>query len=60
LITNALQNKAHEGLDVEWVKKPSDGLEFIQKGKVRGVIVDTWAPSARRSWSFPRRRNTIL
>jgi DNA-binding response OmpR family regulator len=47
LITNALQNKVHEGLDVECVKKLSDGLELIQKGKVRAVIVDIEMPNGR-------------
>jgi diguanylate cyclase (GGDEF)-like protein/PAS domain S-box-containing protein len=47
LITNALRNDVQEGLEVESVKKLSDGMERIHKGKVRGIIVDIELPNGR-------------
>jgi hypothetical protein len=37
LITDALQHDVPDGLQVECVKKLSDGLDRIHKGTVRGV-----------------------
>src|SRR6202048_2044825 len=54
LITNALQDDAHEGLQIECVKKLSDGLDRIHKGKVRGVIVDIELPNGRGVAAFER------
>jgi DNA-binding NarL/FixJ family response regulator len=56
LITNALQNDLHEGLEVECVKKLSDGLVRIQKGRVRGVIVDIEMPNGKGVAAFEKLR----
>jgi DNA-binding response OmpR family regulator len=56
LITNALQDDAHEGLHIECIRKLSDGLDRIHKGKVRGVIVDIELPNGRGVAAFERLR----
>jgi diguanylate cyclase (GGDEF)-like protein/PAS domain S-box-containing protein len=56
LIINALRDDAHEGLQIECIKKLSDGLDRIHKGKVRGVIVDIELPNGRGVAAFERLR----
>src|ERR1700688_971117 len=56
LITNALNNDAQDGLQVENFKKLSDGVERIHKGRVRGVIVDIEMPNGRGVTAFERLR----
>jgi CheY-like chemotaxis protein len=56
LITNALNNDAQDGLQVENFKKLSEGLERIHKGRVRGVIVDIEMPNGRGVTAFERLR----
>jgi diguanylate cyclase (GGDEF)-like protein/PAS domain S-box-containing protein len=56
LITNALQDDAHEGLHIECIRKLSDGLDRIHKGKVRGVIVYIELPNGRGVAAFERLR----
>jgi DNA-binding response OmpR family regulator len=56
LITNALQDDAHEGLQIECIKKLSDGLDRIQKGKVRGIILDIEMSNGRGVATFERLR----
>jgi len=56
LISNALQDDAHEGLQIECIKKLSDGLDRIQKGKVRGIILDIEMSNGRGVATFERLR----
>src|SRR3984893_4746216 len=56
LITNALANDVQEGLKVECIKKLSDGVERIHKGRVRGVIVDIEMPNGRGVAAFEKLR----
>lgn len=56
LITNALQNDAQDGLQVESFKKLSDGVDRIHKGRVRGVIVDIEMPNGRGVVAFEKLR----
>jgi DNA-binding NarL/FixJ family response regulator len=52
LITNALKTDVHEGLNVESVKRISEGVNRIHKGGVRGVIVDIEMPNGRGVAAF--------
>jgi diguanylate cyclase (GGDEF)-like protein/PAS domain S-box-containing protein len=56
LIINALQDDAHEGLQIECIKKLSDGLDRIQKGKVRGIILDIEMSNGRGVATFEKLR----
>jgi diguanylate cyclase (GGDEF)-like protein/PAS domain S-box-containing protein len=56
LITNALQNDVQDGLQVESIKKLSDGVERIHKGGVRGVIVDIEMPNGKGVAAFEKLR----
>jgi diguanylate cyclase (GGDEF)-like protein/PAS domain S-box-containing protein len=56
LISNALQDDAHESLQIECIKKLSDGLDRIQKGKVRGIILDIEMSNGRGVATFERLR----
>jgi diguanylate cyclase (GGDEF)-like protein/PAS domain S-box-containing protein len=56
LIINALQNDVQDGLQVESIKKLSDGVERIHKGRVRGVIVDIEMPNGKGVATFEKLR----
>lgn len=56
LITNALKNDIQDGLQVENIKKLSDGVERIQKGRVRGLIVDIEMPNGKGVAAFEKLR----
>jgi len=56
LITNALKSDVQDGLQVESIKKLSDGVDRIHKGRVRGVIVDIEMPNGRGVEAFERLR----
>jgi len=56
LITNALKSDVQDGLQVESIKKLSDGVDRIHKGRVRGVIVDIEMPNGRGVEAFARLR----
>jgi DNA-binding response OmpR family regulator len=56
LITNALQNDVQDGLQVESIKKLSDGVYRIHKGGVRGVIVDIEMPNGKGVAAFEKLR----
>jgi DNA-binding NarL/FixJ family response regulator len=56
LITNALKNDAKNGLQVECVKKLSDGVARIHEGRVRGIIVDIEMPNGRGVAAFEKLR----
>jgi diguanylate cyclase (GGDEF)-like protein/PAS domain S-box-containing protein len=56
LITNALQNDVQDGLQVESIKKLSDGVERIHKGGVGGVIVDIEMPNGKGVAAFEKLR----
>jgi diguanylate cyclase (GGDEF)-like protein/PAS domain S-box-containing protein len=56
LITDALQNDLQDGLQVECVKKLSDGLDRIHQGTVRGVIVDIEMPNGKGVAAFEKLR----
>lgn len=57
LITNALEDDAHHGLQVRSIKKLSDGLERIHKGGVRGVILDIQMSNGRGVATFEKLRS---
>jgi DNA-binding NarL/FixJ family response regulator len=54
LITNALKNDVQDGLQVENIKKLSDGVERIHKGRVRGLIVDIEMPNGKGVAAFEK------
>ena len=54
LITNALKNDVQVGLQVENIKKLSDGVERIHKGRVRGLIVDIEMPNGKGVAAFEK------
>jgi len=56
LITEALQNVVQDGLQLECVKKLSDGLDRIHQGRVRGVIVDIEMPNGKGVAAFEKLR----
>src|ERR1700674_4863521 len=56
LITNALKSDVQDGLQVESIKKLSDGVDRIHKGRVRGVIVDIEMPNGRGVVAFEKLR----
>jgi two-component system cell cycle response regulator len=58
LITNALQDDAHQGLQVRSIKKLSDGLERIHKGGVRGIILDIQMSNGRGVATFEKLRSS--
>jgi diguanylate cyclase (GGDEF)-like protein/PAS domain S-box-containing protein len=55
-ITNALKSDAQGSLEVECLKKLSDGVNRIHKGKVRGVIVDIEMSNGRGVAAFEKLR----
>jgi diguanylate cyclase (GGDEF)-like protein/PAS domain S-box-containing protein len=56
LITEALQNDVQDGLQMECVKKLSDGLARIHQGSVRGIIVDIEMPNGKSIAAFEKLR----
>jgi diguanylate cyclase (GGDEF)-like protein/PAS domain S-box-containing protein len=56
LITDALQNNLQDGLHIKCVKKLSDGLDRIHRGRVRGIIVDIEMPNGKGIAAFEKLR----